>query len=171
MLRQLLVIMCTCCVVLSANSSACDQVGHSVVRSDQCHRVGKFQHAHIGVYVVWIPIVRSQLELINDVIFISDHTLMTDNVAQVMAVVNDWDSLGSGFIIPPSRLDAIQWRCSSKEEIATEWASYYAHCLPECSWTHLAGRLYKEGEFAAVEKVKPFLPLRGKHQVISYAGV
>ena len=163
--------MCTCRVVLSANSSACDHVGHSVVRSDQCHHVGKFQHVHIGVYVVWIPVVCSQLVLINAVIFISDHTLTTDNVAQVMAVVNDWDSLEWGDIIPESRLAAILGRCSSKEEIATECTSYYVHCHPECSWTHLASHLYREGEFAAVEKLKPFLPLRGEHQVISYAGV
>ena len=105
---------------------------------------------------------------------ISDPTLTTDNVAQVIELVNDWDSLLTGLvpvIIPSSRLRAIQQNFSTKSEISTECASYYVHCHPESSWTHLASRLYSEGEFAAVEKLKPFLPLRGKYQVISYAGM
>ena len=57
------------------------------------------------------------------------------------------------------------------KEVSTECASYYVHCNPESSWTHLASRLYYNGEIAAVEKLKPFLPLRGKYQVISYAGM
>ena len=107
------------------------------------------------------------------VFFISDPSLTTDNVAQVMELVNDWDSLSSGvshtdIIIPSSRLRAIQQKVSTKREISTECASHYVHCHPESSWTHLAIRLYSRGEFAAVEKLKPFLPFRGKYQVIWY---
>ena len=102
--------------------------------------------------------------------FISDPTLTTDNVAQVMELVNDWDSLLSG-VIPSDRLRAIQEKFSTKREISTEFASYYVHCKPKSSWTHLASRLYRKEAFAAVEKLKPFLPLRGKYQVISYAGM
>ena len=108
--------------------------------------------------------------------FISDPTLTTNNVAEVIELVNDWDSLSYGYspvIIPYSRLNAILEKCSTKREVSTECASYYVHCHPESSWTHLASNLYysSKGEFAAVEKSKPFLPLRGKYQVISYAGM
>ena len=103
---------------------------------------------------------------------ISDPTLTTDSVAEVMELVNKWDSLISGYditkrVVPGSRLTEIQQRCSTKREIANECASYYVHCHPQPSWTHLASRLYERGEFAAVEKLKPFLPLRGKCQAIS----
>ena len=93
--------------------------------------------------------------------FISDPTLTTDNVAQVMELVNDWDSLLNS-VIPSYRLRAIQQKYSTKSEISTECASHYVHCHPGSSWTHLARGLYFKGEFAAVEKLKPFLPLRGK---------
>ena len=103
---------------------------------------------------------------------ISDLTLTTANIAQVMTLVNDLDSLcGWADLIPQCKLEAIQQNCSTKEEVATECASHYVHAHPEASWTHLASCLYEHGEFAAVEKLKPFLPLRGKHQVISYAGM
>jgi pimeloyl-ACP methyl ester carboxylesterase len=88
-----------------------------------------------------------------------------------MELVNDWDSLPTGIIhgdtdilVPPCRLREIQQRCFSKRVIAIECASYYVHCHPQPSWTHLASDLYTEGEFAAVEKIKLFLPLRGKCQ-------
>ena len=102
---------------------------------------------------------------------ISDPTLTTDSVAEVMMLMNKWDSLDSGYIIeivlPHSRLAEIQQRCSTKREIANECASYYVHCHPQSSRTHLASQLYRVGEFAAVEKLKLFLPLRGKCQAIS----
>ena len=102
---------------------------------------------------------------------ISDPTLTTDSVAEVIELVNKWDSLCSIYIteivLPRSQLTEIQQRCSTKREIANECASYYVHYHPQPSWTHFATRLYREGEFAAVEKLKPFLPLRGKCQAIS----
>ena len=102
---------------------------------------------------------------------ISDPTLTTNSVAEVMELMNKWDSLDSRYynetIVPGSRLTEIQQRCSTKREIANECASYYVHYHPLSSWTHLASHLYREGEFAAVEKLKPFLPLRGKCQAIS----
>ena len=102
---------------------------------------------------------------------ISDPTLTTDSVAEVMELVNKWDSLDSSYyirtIVHGSRLTEIQQRCSTKREIANECSSYYVHYYPQPSWTHLASHLYSEGEFAAVEKLKPFLPLRGKCQAIS----
>ena len=106
--------------------------------------------------------------------FISDPTLTTDNVVQVMELVNDWNSLSIGIlpiIVPLARVNAIQRKSSTKREISTECASHYVHCHPESSWTHLASCLYPRGEFAAVEKLKPSLPFRGKYQVISYAGI
>ena len=104
---------------------------------------------------------------------ILDPTLTTDSVAEVMELVNKWISLEYSIynnnpivdyngMIPDSRLTEIQRRCSTKKEIANECASYYVHYHPQSSWTHLASHLYREGEFAAVEKLKPFLPLRGK---------
>ena len=106
----------------------------------------------------------------------SDPTLMTASVAEVMELVNNWDSLqysiyipGHKGVIPVNRFTGIQLRCSTVREIANECASYYVHYHPLSSWTHLATQLYRQGEFAAVEKLKPFLPLRGKCQAISYA--
>ena len=105
-------------------------------------------------------------------LFISDPTLTTGNVAEVMELLNNWDSLGViCFFVSATQFDRIQWKCSSKKEILNECASYYVHCHPQPSWTQLANCLYKKDEFAAVEKLKPFLPLRGKYQVISYAGM
>ena len=105
---------------------------------------------------------------------ISDPTLTTDSVAEVMELVNTWGSLecfinimNCNGVIPDGQLTEIQQRCSTKREIANECASYYVHCHPQPSWTHLATQLYRRGEFAAVEKLKPFLPLRGKCQAIS----
>ena len=98
---------------------------------------------------------------------ISDPTLTTDSVAEVMELMNKWDSLDSIYItktvLPHSVFTEIQQRCSTKREIANECASYYVRCHPQPSWTHLASQLYSKGEFAAVEKLKAFLPLRGKY--------
>ena len=112
---------------------------------------------------VWILIV---------MLSISVPALTTNSVAEVMELINDWDSLNSHYsydktVVPRSRLTEIQERCSTKREIANECASYYVHYHPQPSWTHLASRLYRRGEFAAMEKLKPFLPLRGKCQAIS----
>ena len=102
---------------------------------------------------------------------LSDPTMTTDSVAEVMELTNDWKSLECHVdtfagnvrgVVPPSQLIEIQQRCSTKREIANECASYYVHYHPQASWTHLAIGLYEQGEFAAVEKLKPFLPLRGK---------
>ena len=105
----------------------------------------------------------------------SDSTLTTDDVLQVIKLVNDWKSLSYGdistLIIHSSQLEYIQDNFSTKKEISTECATHYVHGNPYSSWTHLAQGLYSRGEFAAVEKLKPFLPLRGKYQVISYAGM
>ena len=97
---------------------------------------------------------------------------MTDNITEVMELLNDWNLLGVfSFFVPFNQLKEIQRKCSTKKEIANECASYYVHCHPQLSWTHLASHLYSKKEFAAMEKLKPFLPLRGKYQVISYAGM
>ena len=98
--------------------------------------------------------------------------MTTDAVAEVMTAVNDLKSLTYYIdvtvdcIIPPSLLAAIQRKCSTKREVATECAYHFSHCHPQASWTLLATRLYKKEELTAVEKVKPFLPLRGENQVI-----
>ena len=113
-------------------------------------------------------------------IYLSDPTLTTDSVAESMELMNSWESLKyivddfdvSG-VIPGSRLREIQQRCSTKRDIAHECASYYIRCHPQPSWTHLACCLYREGEFAAVEKLKPFLPLRGtcNSKLLHYANM
>ena len=100
-------------------------------------------------------------------VLISDFTLTTVNVTSVIELVNDWDSLRLT-IIPRRRLAAIR---STNREIASECASYYVHCYPQPSWTHLASGLYQKEEFRAVKECKPFLPLRGKYQVVTYAGM
>ena len=101
---------------------------------------------------------------------VTDPTLTADAVAEVMELVNDWESLQRDTftehaIIPPYRFETIERKCSTKRETANERASYYVQCHPQPSWTHLVYRLYHHEEFAAVEKVKPFLPLRGEHLV------
>ena len=98
---------------------------------------------------------------------VSDTTLTTDNLAEVMELVNNWGSLGRETlteppIIPLFQLRAIEVKCCTKRETANECASYYVWCHPLASWTHLACCLYYCEEFDAVEKLKPFLPLRGK---------
>ena len=100
----------------------------------------------------------------------SDATMTTDNVAEVMDLVNNWRSLYRGTftepgIVPSSQFSAIAEKCSTKRETANECASYYVQCHPLASSIHLANHLYYNGEFAAEEKLKPLLPLRGKHLV------
>ena len=100
--------------------------------------------------------------------------MMTNSVAEVIELVNDWKSLyptsySKNVVVPASHLREIQLGCSTRREVANGCASYYIHCHPQPSWTHLAIQLYRQGEFAAVEKSKPFLPLRGKCEGISYA--
>ena len=107
--------------------------------------------------------------------FISDPTLTTDNVAPVIELLNDLDSLSSVeyniIIIPPSRLGTILRKYSTKGEICNECASYFIHCYVHPSWTELACCLYQHGEVSAVKQLKPFLPVRGKYQVISCVGM
>ena len=99
-------------------------------------------------------------------IFISDPTLTAVNVAKAMELMNNWNIFTfttiEDNVISRHRLQEIQSKCFTKREIASECAFYYVHCHPQPSWTHLASHLYIWGEFAAVEKLKPFLPLRGK---------
>ena len=109
-------------------------------------------------------------------LFISDLTLTTDNVARVIELLNNLESLSPAILhsfplIPHSRLNVIKKKYSTKEKISNECASYYVHCNVHPSWTKLARFLYKCGEFPAVKQLKPFLPVRGKYQVISYAGM
>ena len=101
-------------------------------------------------------------------LYISDPSLTTVSAAEVMELVNEWNSFDpfitySGIIVQTNQLREIQQRCSTTKEMAKECASYYIRYHPQPSWTHLAESLYKQGEFAAVEKLKPFLPLRGKY--------
>ena len=100
------------------------------------------------------------------------------SAAEAMELVNEWNSLDPGvmygdsdIIVPRIQLREIQQRCSTTKETAKECASYYICYHPQPSWTHLAECLYKQGEFAAVEKLKPFLPLRGKYMYIVYTNV
>ena len=97
-------------------------------------------------------------------LYFSDPILTTKQVVQV----NDLESLQPR-LIPHSRFNAIQSKYSTKEEISNQCASYYVNCSVQPSWMELAGSLYRHGEFSAVKQLKPFLPVRGKYQVISYA--
>ena len=103
--------------------------------------------------------------------------MTTDNVARVIELLNDLDLLLPSIIIlsptliPYSRLNVIKKKYSTKEEISNECASYFVHCTVQPSWTKLARHLYGHGEFPAVKQLKPFLPVRGKYLVISYAGM
>ena len=89
-----------------------------------------------------------------------------------MELINNWSSLTRAVmiiedqVIPDNRLKEIQRKFSTLRVIAKECASYYVQCCPQASWTHLANQLYYFEEFAAVEKLKPFLPLRGKCKVM-----
>ena len=101
-------------------------------------------------------------------VYLSDPTMTTESVTESMKLINDWKSLYSHSItktvVPTKQLIIeIQQRCSTKREIANECGSYYLHCHPQPSWTHLASHLYNKGELAAVKKLKPFLPLRGNY--------
>ena len=86
-----------------------------------------------------------------------------------MELITNWRSLDTkihfidtNVLVPDSQLTDILLKYSTKREIASKCASYYVHYHPQPSWTQLAKYLYQKGEFAAVEKLKPLLPLRGK---------
>ena len=103
----------------------------------------------------------------DSLLYVSDATLTTDNLAEVMELVTNWGSLGRETlteppIIPLFQLRANEMKSSTKRAVANECASYYVQSHPLASWTHLAACLYYHEEFDAVEKLKPFLPLRGK---------
>ena len=99
-------------------------------------------------------------------VLISDPSFTTAEVTSVLESVKDWDSLLKGYLISKPLLAAIKSRCSTDGDIASEGASYYVSCYPKPSWTHLAGWLYRFEEFSAMEKCKPFLPLRGKYTML-----
>ena len=97
---------------------------------------------------------------------LASDTLTANNVVEVLEFVNDWHSLQSPTyieprIIPPHLFSNFDEKCSTRRERAFECASYYVQRHPQASWTHLADLLYERGESAAVEKLKPHLPLRG----------
>ena len=91
-------------------------------------------------------------------LFISDPTLMIDSVAEVMELVNKWDSHDSIYynkkVVPHSQLTEIQRRCSTEKEIANECASYYVHYHPQPSRTHLASQLYRGGGVCCSGEIK-----------------
>ena len=124
-------------------------------------------YIHVCIAYVCRWIFLKSVWILIAILSISDPTLITNSVAEVMELMKKLDSLDSSYymkkIVPHSRLTEIRKRCSTKREIANECASYYVRCHPQPSWTHLASQLYSKGEFAAVEKLKAFLPLRGKY--------
>ena len=126
-------------------------------------------HVHVVIVNNLIPYFCNYMYpcFVMMIYYISDPTLTTNNATEVMELVKDWDSLSQyPVVVLANRLKEIRQRCSTKGEIANECASYYVHYHHQPSWTHLASHLYKCGEFAAVEKLKPFLPLRGKYLML-----
>ena len=58
--------------------------------------------------------------------------------------------------------DDITSKCSNEKEILHMTSDTYVNCCVDSSWEHLARRLYKELETAAVEEVRSYLNPRGK---------
>ena len=55
-------------------------------------------------------------------------------------------------LIPQPWLDAIQQKCSRKEEVLATCAFYYVDVHPEASWKHLDDCLRKGQKLAAADK-------------------
>ena len=68
-----------------------------------------------------------------------------------------WSSAG----ISDSTLDDIGENATSLKDCNRRAAAHYINYSPKASWNHISGVLYSYGEFAAVEKMKPFLPPKG----------
>ena len=64
--------------------------------------------------------------------------------------------------IPESIMNSAEESGLSEEEAHKKCSTFYVECYPNASWQHLSGRLYQFGEVTALEKLKPFLPSKGK---------
>ena len=67
-----------------------------------------------------------------------------------------------GLITNDDILEDISSKCSTERELVNACADIYVNCNPDSSWEKVAGRLYREGETAAVEEVRSYLNPRGR---------
>ena len=92
-----------------------------------------------------------------------DPTLTVENVVIVMEKVTDdgrvnvWSEL-----IGNDSFNDITSKCSNEKEILHMSSDVYVNCCVDSSWEHLARRLYKELETAAVEEMRSYLNPRGR---------
>ena len=89
--------------------------------------------------------------------------MTVDAVAQVIDKIKEDKAVVMSVVgIPDSLVDEIkQADHSSDNELNSAFASAYLNILPNASWEHLTGRLYKFSEFAAARTSKSFM-LTGK---------
>ena len=59
-------------------------------------------------------------------------------------------------------------RITSSKEKLLACATHYVNSYPDSSWEDLSRELYWKGEMATVEKVKTFLPPRGRLTMQNY---
>ena len=97
-------------------------------------------------------------------LFPPDPTLTVDNVSLVMKKLDPkqrqqvWEDV----IGVRSVIDGIKRKSHNDLERETAYVDVYVNCDPYCSWEHLAGKLYRHQQVAAVEEVKSYLPPRGE---------
>ena len=65
-------------------------------------------------------------------------------------------------------IDEIYNSHSSGEGRTHACSDTYVNSHPESSWEHLTSLLYEEDEMTAVDQARPFLPPRGKLDVVDY---
>ena len=98
-------------------------------------------------------------------LFPPDPTLTVDNVSHIMEKVEPKERQQiMKEVIVENIFDEM---CSSGQystalELEAAAVDIYVNCCPDASWEHLAGKLYRHHQVAAVEEVRSYLPPRGE---------
>ena len=89
--------------------------------------------------------------------------MTVENLLGVMEKVTDGraEEVWRGLIDTTMLVD-ISSKCSTERELVNAYVDIYVNCNPDSSWEKVAIGLYREGETAAVEKVRSYLNPRGR---------
>ena len=86
----------------------------------------------------------------------ADATLTLDNVMTVVEGVQDWEDLASLVQVPWNTQGIIKRRYSTEYDRKKAMSEYFLTCAPNATWPTIAGKLYRMGETAALERAKKY---------------
>ena len=89
-----------------------------------------------------------------------DPTLTAANIRPIMEEVGDWRHLATSidFRIPPAIQERITKHHATDKSQSCAAGEWWIHTYPSPSWDRLAGALYHNGKYGALEKMTQCLP-------------